>query len=292
MGIRPDGMQAHMAARRRNHFRALAGAVPQAMAPNRAEAAPGLPFAFPPHAQVAAAHDLPRQPGLARGARQEQAMDPFYYAWGAQADQVQVPAPFAPVAPVPAQVPGVAPAAQPHVGYGMGQMMQFGPFGNGVLDQAMDLARIGPAIRRGMPPHNYFDVQRPQDAANPNLHRPARVAREIWPVNLDGPRQQNFDHFDFPDPLFEEAEPVAEPLRFERELLGVPYHLGVRVQPDPASPPPEQGRGIRDDPIVLSSPLEPDLVDFTIGMGEVEAARKIWDHEDNNLWQNILDIDR
>ncbi|KAJ4425129.1 hypothetical protein N0V82_000184 [Gnomoniopsis sp. IMI 355080] len=246
-----------------------ARAVPQAMAPGRAEAAPGFPPALNPYDRVAAAHDLPRLPGLARGARQELAMGPALdYVLGAHAGQVQVPAPFAPVAPIPAQALGVAPAPQPHADYGMAQMMHFGPFGNGVLDQAMDLAR------RSMPPHNYFDVQRPQDAANPNLHRPARVAPENWPLNFPGP-----GHFGFPSSPSQEPTPLAEPLRQRVPFL-----------PERESPPPGQGRGIRDDPIDLSSPNGHDMFDLNFGEGEVGAARKIWDLEEDNLWRNMLDI--
>lgn len=175
--------------------------------------------------------------------------------------------------------------------------MQFMPFGNGVLNQAVDhaLAQFGPAIRRSMPPLNDFDCQRPEDVANQNPHRPARVAPEIRPINLLGDpflRAQNMNHFGPPFPQFREQIPLAEPLQPKSADPVIPDRPGAQNRPDPVSPPPEQARGNRDDPIILSSPSRPDLIDLTIDEGDYEAARKLWGFEDGPLWPNLLDVER
>ncbi|KAJ4389940.1 hypothetical protein N0V93_007413 [Gnomoniopsis smithogilvyi] len=292
--MQADQFQGHLA-RRRDRLHALARGDPHAVAIGEAPPAPRYPFPAPgiqppqpAHGLVAAVQDpVARLPGPAHVAHQEAAIDPaLIWRRGAQAGQVQVPA----------QVPGLAPLPQPHVNYGMGHMMHFMPFGDGILDHAMDQT-FGPAIRRGMPPQNYLDVQRPQDVADQNTHRPVRTAPKGRPKNLMNDlflRGQNFGDFNFVFPLapFQEQAPLAGPRRPHEAELAVADRLGARNSPDPPSPPPEQGRGYRDDPIILSSPVRPDLVDLTIDDGKGEAACKHSAVEDGHLWPNILDLER
>lgn len=289
--MRAGRFHEHMARRRELLQQAQARVPPQIPVP---APPPRIPPPQAAHARVAAMQNAPPPlPGPAPGARQDLAMDQAYiWRQGGPAGQIQPPAPA--VAPV--QVFGPAPAPRPDAGYGMGHMMQFAPFRHGALNQAMDqaLAHLGPAFRRSMPPHNYLDDRVPHDVANLDRYRPARVAPEARPVNLlNDPFQhgQNFGGFQFPLPGFPEQAPLAGHNRLQRLGTVAPNNPGADHRPNPPSPPPEQGRGNQDDPIVLSSPIRPDLVDLTIE-DNMEAANKLWDMEDGHLWPNILDLDR
>lgn len=264
----------HVARRRevRAQLRAFQARAAQARAAGRVEGDPLPHFPPPqaPNARIAAAQDAPPHlPGPAHELRHEPAMDPALI-WGRAAPAVQPPAPApAPVVATPLPNFGVAPAPQPQVpGYGMGHMMQFMPFGNnGGFDQAMDqaFAQFGPAFQRSMPFYNYLGAQVPQDT-NQNPHRPAGLAPEARPMNMFNDaflRANDFSPF---------VGSPFEPVPVQAPQHAVPDNPAAQHQPDLAAPLYEQARGVQHDPIILSSPGRPDLVDLTIEDRNLEAG--------------------